>query len=451
MTLEDILEQMVGEIHDEFDVVERPLILADGSMIFDAAMKVRDIETQYGIALPEDPAYETVGGFVLNRLGFIPRGGESFEADGYRFTVMEMDRRRVSRVKIKSIRPAQTPDENSTLPRDRGLAEIAKTATGRFAEATAAGKGAAAKMIRYISLRLLFAFPALWLIVTMVFLLAHIVPGDPVQQMLGEGARLDDLREMRHALGLDVPVPVQYERYLAGVLHGNLGESFRFQQPVASLVLSHFPATLELAFVALLVCAAIGIPAGILAAARRGEAADHAIGVLTLLGLSVPNFALGPVLILIFSVLIGWLPVSGRGGISHLVLPAITLGAALAAILTRMVRTAVIEQLSSDYVRTARAKGLSEPAVLFRHAFRNALTPILTILGLQFGTLLAGAIVTETIFSWPGVGRLAVQAIESRDYPLLQGCILLIAVSYVVVNLATDLVYAVVDPRVRFE
>jgi ABC-type dipeptide/oligopeptide/nickel transport system permease component len=306
-------------------------------------------------------------------------------------------------------------------------------------------------MIRYISLRLLFALPALWLIVTMVFLLAHIVPGDPVQQMLGEGARMDDVREMRHALGLDVSVPVQYGRYMAGVAHGNLGESFRFQQPVASLVLSHFPATLELAFVALLVCALIGIPAGILAAARRGEPSDHAIGALTLLGLSVPNFALGPVLILIFSVLIGWLPVSGRGGFSHLVLPAITLGAALAAILTRMVRTAVIEQLSSDYVRTARAIGLSEPAVLFRHAFRNALTPILTILGLQFGTLLAGAIVTETIFSWPGVGRLAVQAIESRDYPLLQGCILLIAVSYVVVNLATDLAHAVVDPRVRFE
>lgn len=306
-------------------------------------------------------------------------------------------------------------------------------------------------MIRYISLRLLFALPALWLIVTMVFLLAHVVPGDPVQQMLGEGARIEDLQQLRHSLGLDLPVPVQYGRYLKGVLHGNLGESFRFQQPVAGLVLSHFPATLELAFVALLVCMAIGIPAGILAAARRSETADHAVGVLTLLGLSVPNFALGPVLMLIFSVLLGWLPVSGRGGISHLVLPAITLGAALAAILTRMVRTAVVEQLSSDYVRTARAKGVSEPAVLFHHAFRNALTPILTILGLQFGALLAGAIVTETIFSWPGIGRLAVQAIESRDYPLLQGCILLIAVTYVVVNLATDLVHALVDPRVRFE
>jgi ABC-type dipeptide/oligopeptide/nickel transport system permease component len=306
-------------------------------------------------------------------------------------------------------------------------------------------------MIRYISLRLLFALPALWLIVTMVFLLAHIVPGDPVQQMLGEGARAEDLQQLRHLLGLDVPVLTQYRHYLAGVVRGDLGESFRFQEPVTRVVLSHYPATLELAIVALLVCAAIGIPAGLLAAERRGTSTDHAVGVLTLLGLSVPNFALGPVLILLFSVVLGWLPVSGRGGPSHLILPAITLGAALAAILTRMVRISVIEELSSDYVRTARAKELSPSAVLFRHAFRNALIPILTILGLQFGTLLAGTIVTETIFSWPGIGRLAVQAIGARDYPLLQGCIILIAVSYVVVNLLTDAVYALVDPRVRLQ
>ncbi len=305
--------------------------------------------------------------------------------------------------------------------------------------------------MRTISLRLLLALPALWLVLTMVFLLAHIVPGDPVQQMLGEGTRAEDLEQLRHALGLDAPLPVQYGRYLAGVVRGNLGESFRFQQPVFRIVLSHYPATLELAMVALLVCAGIGIPAGILAAQRRGRSADHAIGVLTLFGLSVPNFALGPVLILVFSVLLGWLPVSGRGGPEHLLLPALTLGAALAAILTRMVRTSVLEELSQDYVRTARAKGLSEAAVLFRHAFRNALIPVLTILGLQFGTLLAGAIVTETIFSWPGIGRLAVQAIEARDYPLLQGCILVIAVSYVLVNLLTDLVYVLADPRVRLE
>jgi ABC-type dipeptide/oligopeptide/nickel transport system permease component len=306
-------------------------------------------------------------------------------------------------------------------------------------------------MTRYFGLRLLFALPALWLILTMVFLLAHIVPGDPVQQMLGEGARAEDLQLLRHALGLDLPVPVQYGRYLGGILHGNLGESFRFQQPVVRVILSHYPATLELAIVALFVCAAIGIPAGVLAAQRRGTTTDRAIGVFTLFGLSVPNFALGPVLILLFSVILGWLPVSGRGGPLHLILPAVTLGAALAAILTRMVRTSVMEELSSDYVRTARAKGLSESAVLFRHAFRNALIPILTILGLQFGTLLAGTIVTESIFSWPGIGRLSVQAIEARDYPLLQGCILLIAVSYVFVNLLTDFVYALVDPRVRLE
>jgi len=306
-------------------------------------------------------------------------------------------------------------------------------------------------MIRYLTLRFLLALPALWLIVTIVFLLAHIIPGDPVQQMLGEGARPEDFVQLRHSLGLDRPILSQYAHYLGGVLRGDLGESFRFQQPVARVVLSHYPATLELAVVALIVCTLIAIPAGLLAAGRRGRPTDHSVGVFTLLGLSVPNFALGPVLMLVFSVILGWLPVSGRGGPAHLVLPAITLGAGLAAILTRMVRTSVIEELSSDYVRTARAKGLSEFQVLFRHAFRNALIPTLTVLGLQFGTLLAGAIVTETIFSWPGIGRLAVQAIQSRDYPLLQGCILLIAVSYVVVNLLTDLVYACVDPRVRFE
>jgi ABC-type dipeptide/oligopeptide/nickel transport system permease component len=306
-------------------------------------------------------------------------------------------------------------------------------------------------VIRHIGLRVLFALPALWLILTMVFLLAHIVPGDPVQQMLGEGARAEDIVQLRHTLGLDQPIHVQYERYFYGVLRGNLGESFRFQEPVARVILSRYPATLELAFVALLVCSAIAIPAGMLASERRGTRTDHAVGVLTLFGLSVPNFALGPLMILLFAVYWGWLPVSGRGGVLHLVLPAITLGAALAAILTRMVRAALIEELSADYVRTARAKGLGEWAVLFRHALRNALIPILTVVGLQFGTLLAGAIVTETIFSWPGIGRLTVQAIQSRDFPLLQGCILLIAVTYVVVNLFTDVVYAFVDPRVRFE
>ena len=306
-------------------------------------------------------------------------------------------------------------------------------------------------MIRALLRRLLLALPALWLIVTMVFLLIHVVPGDPVQQMLGEDARAEDVQQLRHALGLDLPIGVQYAHYLRDVVHGNLGQSFRFQQPVARIIFERYPATLELALAALVICALLSIPAGTWAAARQGRAADHAVGVLSLLGLSIPNFALGPVLIVIFSIELDWLPVSGRGGLAHLALPAATLGAALGAILTRMVRTSMIEELSSDYVRTARAKGLSESRVLFHHAFRNALIPIITILGLQFGTLLAGTIITETIFSWPGIGRLAVQAIGARDYPLLQGCILVIAVSYVLVNLATDVAYALVDPRVRFE
>jgi ABC-type dipeptide/oligopeptide/nickel transport system permease component len=309
--------------------------------------------------------------------------------------------------------------------------------------------GAAWRMARRVFGRLGVALPAIWLILTMVFMLVHIVPGDPVQQMLGEDARPEDLNNLRHALGLDQPLYAQYAHYMTGLVRGNWGKSFHFQSSVLTLVLHRYPATLELALTAMMVCAAIAIPAGVSAARNRGKTRDHAIGVLTLLGLSVPNFALGPVLILLFSITFGWLPVSGRGGISHLILPAATLGAALAAILTRMVRGSMIEELGSDYVRTARAKGLSERAVLYRHAFPNALVPIITILGLQFGTLLAGTIVTESIFSWPGIGRLTVQAIQSRDYPLLQGCILVIALSYVVVNLLTDVVYSLIDPRIR--
>ena len=304
-------------------------------------------------------------------------------------------------------------------------------------------------MARRVFVRLGVALPAIWLILTMVFMLVHIVPGDPVQQMLGEDARPEDLNNLRHVLGLDQPLYTQYARYMTGLVRGDWGKSFHFQSSVLTLVLHRYPATLELALTAMIVCAAIAIPAGVAAARNRGRARDHAIGVLTLLGLSVPNFALGPVLILLFSITFGWLPVSGRGGISHLILPAATLGAALAAILTRMVRGSMIEELGSDYVRTARAKGLSERAVLYRHAFPNALVPIITILGLQFGTLLAGTIVTESIFSWPGIGRLTVQAIQSRDYPLLQGCILIIALSYVVVNLLTDVMYSLIDPRIR--
>jgi ABC-type dipeptide/oligopeptide/nickel transport system permease component len=283
----------------------------------------------------------------------------------------------------------------------------------------------------------------------MVFLMIHIVPGDPVEQMLGEGAAPGELEQLRHSLDLDQPLLQQYGHYLKGLAHGDLGQSLKYQAPVRKIIFDRYPATLQLAFLALIVCAAIAIPAGIFAAHRRGHAADRAVGLFTLFGLAIPNFALGPILILVFSIELGLLPVSGRGSVLSYILPAATLGAALAAILTRMVRGAMLEELSADYVRTARAKGLGTAAVLFRHAFRNALIPVITILGLQFGTLLAGTIVTETIFSWPGIGRLTVQAISSRDYPLLQGCILVISVSYVLVNLLTDLLYSFIDPRVR--
>ena len=304
-------------------------------------------------------------------------------------------------------------------------------------------------MVRYLLKKFALTLPALWLVLTLVFLMIHIVPGDPVEQMLGEGAAPGAAAQLRHLLGLDQPLGVQYGHYLWTLAHGDLGQSFKFQAPVRRIIFERYPATLQLAFLALLVCAAIAIPAGVLAAHRRNRAADRLVGLFTLFGLAIPNFALGPLLILLFSIEIGWLPVSGRNGTASYILPAATLGAALAAILTRMVRGALLEELSADYIRTARAKGLSTTAVLVRHGLRNALIPIITILGLQFGTLLAGTIVTETIFSWPGIGRLTVQAISARDYPLLQGCILVISLSYVLVNLLTDMVYSLVDPRVR--
>ena len=304
-------------------------------------------------------------------------------------------------------------------------------------------------MLRHLLQRFLLTLPSLWLVLTLVFLLIHIVPGDPVEQMLGEGAAPGQISELRHSLALDQPIGQQYFRYLRQLAHGDLGKSLKFGAPVRTVISERYPATLALSFLSLLVCSLIAIPAGVLAAHRRGKTADRAVGLFTLFGLAFPNFALGPVLILVFSIELGLLPVSGRGTALNYVLPAATLGAALAAILTRMVRGAMLEELTADYVRTARAKGLSTAAVLFRHAFRNALIPIITILGLQFGTLLAGTIVTETIFSWPGVGRLTVQAISARDYPLLQGCILVIAVSYVLVNLFTDILYSVIDPRIR--
>jgi ABC-type dipeptide/oligopeptide/nickel transport system permease component len=282
--------------------------------------------------------------------------------------------------------------------------------------------------------RLLYILPVIWLVVSMVFLLIHLVPGDPVQQMLGEGATASDLSALRHQYGLDAPLGLQYLHYWRGVSH---------------LVLTRYPYTLELTVAALLLALALAIPAGVLAALRRARWQDSAVGVVSLLGLSFPSFALGPILILLFSIKLGWLPVSGAGSFAHLVLPAITMGGSLAAILTRMVRTAMLEELNQDYIRTARAKGMPEHVVVYRHALRNAIIPVMTLVGLQFGALLAGAIVTETIFSWPGIGRLTVSAISNRDYALVQGCILAVGLTYVLVNLLTDLLYTVANPRIR--
>lgn len=304
-------------------------------------------------------------------------------------------------------------------------------------------------LARTLTQRLLFAVPVVLVVVTAVFFLIHMVPGDPVQQMLGERAQPGDVEALRHSLGLDRPVGEQYLDYLKGAIRGDWGTSFRFNDPVWSLILKRYPATIELTLAALAVALLLAIPAGIHSAVHRGRWGDRVLGFVSLLGLSFPNFALGPVSILIFAISLDWLPVSGYGGLAHLVLPALTLGAALAAILTRMVRASMLEELGQDYVRTARAKGLAERSVLYRHALRNGLISVVTVVGLQFGALLAGAMVTETIFSWPGLGRLTLQAINSRDYPLVQGCFLAISVTYILVNLLTDLVYTLVDPRIR--
>jgi ABC-type dipeptide/oligopeptide/nickel transport system permease component len=304
-------------------------------------------------------------------------------------------------------------------------------------------------MLRYLTTRLLYMIPVIWLVVSVVFLLIHLVPGDPIQQMLGENAASTDIQAARHAYGLDVPLPRQYVNYWKGVLHGDFGRSFRFDQPVRGVILQRYPATIELTAASMLVALLISIPAGVRSARRRNRWDDRVLSVVSLWGLSFPNFALGPILILFFAIHLGLLPVSGSGTPAHLILPAITMGGALAAILTRMVRTAMLEELGQDYIRTARAKGLSENVVVYKHALRNALVPVLTVVGLQFGALLAGAIVTETIFSWPGIGRLTITAISSRDYYLVQGCILMIGLTYVAVNFMTDLLYSFANPRIR--
>jgi ABC-type dipeptide/oligopeptide/nickel transport system permease component len=306
-------------------------------------------------------------------------------------------------------------------------------------------------MIAFLLRRVALTAPIIWIVVTLVFGLIHMVPGDPVAQMLGEGASVSEVQRLRHELGLDRSLFDQYRTYMTGLIRGDLGTSFRNQEPVASSILARYPATMELAVAATVFSLVLAIPFGVVSAVRRGRLADRAIGFFSLLGVSLPSFVLGPMLILLFSITLGLLPVSGRDGFLNLILPAVSVGGAFAAFTTRMVRGSMLEEIQQDYVRTARAKGLSERIVLFHHALRNGLIPVLTVVGLQMGAMMAGAIIIETIFSWPGLGRLTIQAINARDYPLAQGCILSIALTYIFINLITDVLYSAVDPRIRYE
>lgn len=301
----------------------------------------------------------------------------------------------------------------------------------------------------YLVPRLLSALITVAGVAVLVFLLIHLIPGDPVERMLGESARPADREALRAALGLDVPLPRQLLDYAAGLLRGDLGSSLVSDRPVAILIGERVPATLELAAAALAIALLVAVPLGVTAARRHDTVWDISAMGFSLLGVSIPNFWLGPMLILVFSLWLGWTPVSGRENPASLVLPALTLGTSLAAVLARMVRSSLLEVLGEDYVRTARAKGLSERAVIWRHALRNALLPVITLIGLQLGALLGGAVITETVFSWPGIGSLLVDAIQARDYPVAQGCVLVISLAYVLVNLLTDLLYAVVDPRIQ--
>jgi ABC-type dipeptide/oligopeptide/nickel transport system permease component len=306
-------------------------------------------------------------------------------------------------------------------------------------------------LIKFVARRVLLTIPVLAGAATLVFSLIHLVPGDPVEAMLGESASRQDVANLRQRLGLDRPLHIQYGVFLRGVVTGDLGRSLRTGQSVTTAIAERMPATIELAMVAMLFAIAVAVPLGIVAAVRAGTAVDHGATTLVLIGVSLPGFWLGPVLAIGFAVELGWLPVSGRGTVAHLILPAITLGAPLAAVLVRMTRASVLEELHEPYVLAARARGVSVSRAVLRHAFRNSLIPIATVLGLQFGAVLTGAVITETIFAWPGVGRLLVQSITFRDYPLVQGCILLIAVTYVAMNLVTDMVYGFLDPRIRYE
>ncbi len=297
--------------------------------------------------------------------------------------------------------------------------------------------------------RLLHAAIVIFGVLLLTFLLVHAVPGDPVDVMLGDSATMADRDQLRADLGLNQPILTQFCQYLHKLSHANLGQSIHTHQPIVELITARYPATLKLALCALLIGLAIGVPLGIYAALHNGKWQDLLVTLISVRLSAMPAFWLGPLLMLLFAVWLGWLPISGMEGKASIVLPALTLGFGLSAILTRMTRTSMLEVLNEDFIRTARAKGLSEREVITRHALRAALLPIITIVGLQMGSLLAGTVITETIFSWEGVGRLLVESIEKRDYPVTQACVLVIALSYVLVNTATDIAYRLADPRVR--
>ena len=306
-------------------------------------------------------------------------------------------------------------------------------------------------MGRYILKRLLLLLPVALGVSTLVFLLIHLTPGDPVEVMLGETALPAAREALRRTLHLDRSLPEQYFLFLQGLFTGDLGISLFSRESVSTTILKALPATIELALAGLVVALMIALPLGVLAAVKKDSGLDHGSRFVALLGISIPNFVLGPLLILAFAIQLDWLPVSGRGGFAHLVLPALTLGMALAGILSRMVRASLLEVLGQEYIRAARAKGLSEGRVILRHGLVASLIPVITVVGLQIGALLSGAIITEIIFAWPGLGRLTLQAIQARDYPLVQGCVLMFSFGYVLVNTATDLLYAYVDPRIRYD
>lgn len=286
-------------------------------------------------------------------------------------------------------------------------------------------------------------------VLLLTFLLIHLVPGDPVEVMLGESANMADRAALRADLGLDKPLIQQFGSYLAKLAHGDFGQSIHTKTPIIDLIKTRYPATVKLALLSLIIGLVVGVPLGIYAALKANRWQDFIVTIVSVRLSAMPAFWLGPMFMLIFAVWWGWLPVSGMESNISIVLPAMTLGFGLSAILTRMTRTSLLEVLNDDYIRTARAKGLSEKTVIFRHALRVALLPIITIVGLQMGSLLAGTVITETIFSWDGIGRLLVESIEKRDYPVTQACVLIVALSYVLVNLLTDILYQLADPRVR--